>query len=153
MNVFKLLTIITYLSVNFSANGSFTNHKEKLIEKTRRSVFATRLYRDFLRLPININKKFLMLYFSPYERIVRKCGVFMINVITTAGVKDMIEKTHIFFCKMCLGVNKRSPNAASRNELGRLPLKLQISLNILKFWIQLENQPTDRIAKLCFNHF
>ena len=35
------------------------------------------------------------------------------------------------------------------NEQGRLPLKLQISLNILKFWIHLENQPTDSIAKLC----
>ena len=28
-------------------------------------------------------------------------------------------------------------------------MKLQISLNILKFWIHLENQPTDSIAKLC----
>ena len=44
-----------------------------------------------------------------------------------------IEKTHIHFCKMCLGLNKRSPNVASRNELGRLSLKLQIMMNILKF--------------------
>jgi len=46
-------------------------------------------------------------------------------------------------------VNKRSQNVASRNELGRLPLQQQISLNILKFWIELENQPFDCIAKLC----
>ena len=51
---------------------------------------------------------------------------------------------------MCLGLNKRSPNVASRNELGRLSLKLQITMNILKFWIHLENQPPD-IAKLCLN--
>ena len=56
---------------------------------------------------------------------------------------------HVRGLKLCLGVNKRSPNVASRNELGRLPLKLQISLNILKFWIHLENQPTGNIAKLC----
>ena len=51
---------------------------------------------------------------------------------------------------MCLGVNKRSlPECSSQNELGRLPLKQQISQNILKFWIHLENRPNDSIAKLC----
>ena len=65
--------------------------------------------------------------------------------------KDSIEKTHIHFCKMCLGLNKRSPNVASRNELGRLSLNLQITMNILKFWIHLENQPPDSIPKLCLN--
>ena len=67
------------------------------------------------------------------------------------SIKDSIEKTHIHFCKMCLGLNKRSPNVASRNELGRLSLNLQITMNIFKFWIHLENQPPDSIAKLCLN--
>ena len=52
---------------------------------------------------------------------------------------------------MCLGLNKRSPNVASRNELGRLSLNLQITMNIFKFWIHFENQPPDSIAKLCLN--
>ena len=64
------------------------------------------------------------------------------------SIKDSIEKTHIHFCKMCLGLNKRSPNVASRNELGRLSLSLQITMNIFKFWIHLENQASDSIAKL-----
>ena len=37
------------------------------------------------------------------------------------------------------------------NELGRLSLNLQITMNIFKFWIHLENQPPDSIAKLCLN--
>ena len=57
----------------------------------------------------------------------------------------------IHFCRMCLGVKERSPNVASRNELGRLSLNLQITMNIFKFWIHLENQPPDSIAKLCLN--
>lgn len=40
--------------------------------------------------------------------------------------KDDIEKTHIYFCKQFLGVNKQCPNAATRNKLGRLPLNLAI---------------------------
>ena len=53
--------------------------------------------------------------------------------------KDSIE-SHIHFCKTCLGLNKRSPNVTSRNELGRLSLSLQITMNIFKFWIHLENR-------------
>ena len=51
---------------------------------------------------------------------------------------------------MCLGLNKRSPNSASRKKL-RLSLTLQITTNILKFWIHLENQPSDSIAKVCLS--
>ena len=46
---------------------------------------------------------------------------------------------------------KRSTNVASRNELGRLSLNLQITLDIFKFWIDLEKQLPDSITKLCLN--
>ena len=65
------------------------------------------------------------------------------------GKRHNWSKEHIFFCKQYLGVNKRSPNAASRNELGRLPLKLLINLYILKFWIHLQNVPENSTAKQC----
>ena len=135
--------------MNFSANGSFTNHKEKLKEKTRRSIFATRRYLDFLRIPTNISSKLFDTLFLPILTYCSEVRGVYDKYDSNSWEKDMIEKTHIYFCKLCLGVNKRSPNVASRNELGRLPLKVQISLNILKFWIHLENQPTDSIAKLC----
>ena len=63
--------------------------------------------------------------------------------------KDIIEKAHISFLKQVLGVNKQCPNAACRNELGRLSLKELADLKVLKFWIHLENQPEDSIAKQC----
>ena len=46
---------------------------------------------------------------------------------------------------------KRSTNVPSRNELGRLSLNLQITMDIFKFWIHLENQLPDSITKLCLN--
>ena len=60
-----------------------------------------------------------------------------------------IEKAHISLCKQALGVNKQCPNLACRNELGRLSLKELADLNVLKFWIHLENKPEDSIAKQC----
>jgi len=61
--------------------------------------------------------------------------------------KDIIKKAHISLCKQALVVNKQCPNVACRNELGRLSLKELADLNVLKFWIHLENQPEDSIAK------
>ena len=64
--------------------------------------------------------------------------------------KDEIEKTHIYFCKQALGVNKQCPNVAARNEIGRLPLKLNIDTSIIKFWVHLQNLPENDIANdLC----
>ena len=65
----------------------------------------------------------------------------MINVIIVAGKKTPLRKKKTFiFCS--LDLNKLSPNVASRirHELRRLSLKLQIAINIFKFWSLLENQ-------------
>ena len=62
----EIVNNYTYLGVKFSANGNFTNHKENLTEKTKRSFFAARRYLDFLTLPIHIIiKLFNTLFFSP----------------------------------------------------------------------------------------
>ena len=128
-----------------------TRHKENLTEKTKRSSFAARRYLDFLKLPIHIiNKLFNTLFFPILTYCSEVWGIYDKSDYSRWD-KDSIEKTHIHFCKMCLGLNKRSPNVASRNELGRLSLNLQITMNIFKFWIHLENQPPDSIAKLCLN--
>ena len=59
----------------YSANGNFTNHKENLKEKTKRSFFATRRYLDFLKLPIYIiNKLFNTLFFSTFKLLLRSLG-------------------------------------------------------------------------------
>ena len=41
----------------------------------------------------------------------------------------------------------RFANVVARNETGRLPLKLNILLGIIKFWIHLESLPENSIAK------
>ena len=71
----------------------------------------------------------------------------MIKMTITRGRKILSKKAHISLCKHALGVNKRCPNVACRNELGRLPLKELADLNVLKFWIHLENETKDSIAK------
>ena len=92
---------------------------------------------------------FLIHFSFAFFYMVLKCGASMIKTILTSGKKDEIEKTHTFFCKNTLGVNKQCPNVAARNELGRLPLQLAIETAIIKFWIHLQNLPDKNIAKQC----
>ena len=88
--------------------------------------------------PINVcNKRFDALFLPILTYSSEVWGAYDKNENTT-WEKDTIEKTHINFCKVFLGVNKRFPNAASRNELGRLPLELQITQNIIKYWFHLK---------------
>ena len=65
--------------------------------------------------------------------------------------KDPIEKLHTQFYKYYMGLNRRAPNVVSRNEVGRLPLKLHVYMRMLKFWTHLENLPDHSIAKQCLH--
>ena len=121
----EIVNNYTCLGVKFSANGNFTNPKENVTEKTKRSFFASRRYVHFLKLPIHIINK---LFNTPFFSILTYCsevwGIYNKSDYSRQD-KDFIEKTHIHFCTMCLGLNKRSPNVASKNELGRLSLNLK----------------------------
>ena len=70
----------------------------------------------------------------------QRYGVSMTKMISPTG-KKIIEKTQILLCK------EQCPN----DELGRLSLKLTIDINILKFWIHLQNLPDDDIARQCLH--
>ena len=61
-------------------------------------------------------------------------GAFMIKMTSHSGIEPTLEKTHIFFCKHAAGINKRYPNTAARNELGKLPFKLYLETSIINFW-------------------
>ena len=63
--------------------------------------------------------------------------------------KDPIERLHSQFYRHYLGLNRRAPNVASRNEMGRLSLKSTIFIKILKFQIHLEDLPENSITKQC----
>ena len=113
------------------------------MEKTRRSIFATRRYLDFSKLPIHLANKIFDSLFLPILTYGSEVWGAYDKDDFSSWEKNIIQRTHVFFCKQFLGC----PNAACRNELGRLPLKGLIEINVIKFWLHLENLPDDNIAK------
>ena len=61
--------------------------------------------------------------------------------------KSPAEKVHIRFCKIYLGVNSKCSNDACRADLGRMPLKLTIDRQIIKFYKHLNSMSSNTIAK------
>ena len=128
-------------SLQKTANVRSSNTRSSV--KSTWFFFAARRYLDFLKLPIHIiNKLFNTLFFPILTYCSEVWGIYN-KTDYSRWNKDSNGKTHIHFCKMRLGLNKRSPNAASRNELGRLSLNLQITMNISSFGFTLKiNPPT-----------
>ena len=73
------------------------------------------------------------------------------NINLKKWEKDPVERLHTQFYKYYLGLNRRAPNIAARNETGRLSLKFNILPRIIKFWLHLVSQPEDSVAKQCLN--
>jgi len=108
-----------------------------------------RRYLDFSKLSLGVTHKLFDSLFLPI--LLCGSGVWCIYDKDNFNTweKDVIEKTRIYFCKQFLGVNKQCVNIATRNELGRLFVKLAIETVIIKFWIHLQGLPENNIAKRC----
>ena len=50
-----------------------------------------------------------------------------------------------------MGLNRRAPNVVAPNETGRLPLKYNIFLSIINFWLHLETLPENSVARQCLH--
>ena len=60
------------------------------------------------------------------------------------------EETHLKFCKRYLEISNKASNVASRSELGRLPLIINIYKNILYYILYLLRKNEDTIVKQAF---
>ena len=63
---------------------------------------------------------------------------------------SQIEKTHLRFCKLYLGVGRKTTNIACRCEQGKFPLIINIYKRIFKYVTHLNSLPEEALAKQAF---
>ena len=141
----------TYLGVKLSTNSSFKEHKAPKRQSQE--------IHNYLQLVSTLTflyfqQVFLTIFFNSLYPPILMYGSEVWNIYDkddyNSQENDIIEKTKIQFCtKQVLGVNRQCPNVAYRNEFGRLPLKKITNVNIIKFWIHLENKQDDNCAEHC----
>ena len=84
----------SYLGITFNTNGSFANSKKVLVEKARRSIFASKRYLDFNKLSIyTCNKLFDTLFFPILLHGSEIWGAYD-NINIKKWEKDPVERTY-----------------------------------------------------------
>ena len=106
----------SYLGSTISSNGSFTISKQKSVEKTRRSIFATKRFLDYCKFPLKLCNKLFDSLFLPILLYNSEVWGAYDNMNLQIWGKDPVERLHSQFFKYYLGLNKRAPNVAARNE-------------------------------------
>ena len=61
-----------------------------------------------------------------------------------------VDKLHIRFCMMVLGVKKQTVNDAVLGELGRLPLSRTAKFRSIKYWLNIQdtNNPNTQLQQI-----
>ena len=106
----------SYLGSTISSNGSFTISKQKSVEKTRGSIFATKRFLDYCKFPLKICNKLFDSLFLPILLYNSEVWGAFDNMNLQIWEKDPVERLHSQFFKYYLGLNKRTPNVAARND-------------------------------------
>ena len=137
----------TYLGINFSASGSFTDAKHDLYKRGLKALF--KIYKIFKNHKPKI-KTLLHVFDHTVKPILTYgseiWGAFDSKKLTDKGdcyfekiCKELqIELIHTKICKFSLGVGKRSSNMAVIGELGRYPLFIEIIVNMFLYLSRLE---------------
>ena len=98
----------TYLDVSLTANGNFTK------------------YTEIKRLPLKLaNKVFDTLILLILTHNSEVWGAYLKHDLNKLDQFNF-QKVHLKFCKVYLGLNRKTVNDACQAELGRLPMKLVI---------------------------
>ena len=141
-----------YLGTVFSESGSLNAAADTLKDKARSAMFSLlkQVYKNKscnLDIMIDLFDK-MVVPIAAYNSEV--WGVYCIpNNANFASwfefdniTKSPIEKLHIQFIKMMLGVNKRTSNWATMSEVGRYPTVFKIFVSIIKFLEHMQNSPS-----------
>jgi hypothetical protein len=129
----------TYLGFGVNQNGNFKLAQKQLSEKAFRALCKIRKKIDLHKLSPKVATKIFGTIISPillYNSEV--WGAYEKNDFNKWDNTE-IEKTHLRFCKLFLGVNKKANNIACRGELGRFPLLITIQKNKINIF---SNYPT-----------
>ena len=139
-----------YLGVHFSYTGNFNIAQQELYKKALKALFSVNSKTNLYQIKPNLAIKLFNTLVKPIA--LYGCEIWGMDLLKLLkGDFNLLDRTFSEklqnkFCKMALGVGKRSINCAVRNELCVLPMCLTIFKRILDYNHRLADLPDDRIA-------
>jgi hypothetical protein len=138
----KVVDHFTYLGIVFNYNNKFTMAEKKISDQGKKAMFA--LNTNIRNM--HLNKETVLSLFDSYVSSIFNYG----SEVWGANKGTNIEKVHMDFCKRLLGVKRTTCNVMMYLELGRYPLRVYRTFNIIKYWAKLLTT-NNCILKACYD--
>lgn len=132
-----------YLGIIFSRYGSFINTEKYLAEKATNAMYGVLKKARMFNLSIDCQ-------LDLFDKIVVPILLYG-SEVWGFGNLDVIEKVHLSFCKMILGLKQTTPKFIVYGELGRYPPSINIKLRMVKYWIQLLTGKQTKYCTILYN--
>ena len=138
-----------YLGITIHFSGNFKKALKVLRDKALRAYnHLLKKFSNFENVPIKILLKLFSAMIIPI--LLYGCeiwGPYLIGRVTTFEIFkskffkiiNEIERIHLKFCKRILGVHSKTTNLTIYAELEKVPLIVQISTLVVKYWIRISS--------------
>ena len=147
-----------YLGILFKSNGSFDTAQQnlyhrglkayfkmaKMLSTERSRAYTTTHLFDHTVKPILLYASEVWGCIDPNLRRIKNNPDYKLE---KGYEKLWAEKLHLKMCRYILGVNNKTPLAAIRGETGRLPLYIDVCINILKYLNHLLGTTSDLLTQ------
>jgi hypothetical protein len=129
----EIVDSFCYLGIQFFYTGSMVNAVKTLSDQALKAY--NNLLSVFSRIKLDIKTKL-----SLFDSLVVPILLYGSEVWGIYNCKE-IDKLHLRFCKIVLGVRPQTSNAAVLGELGRFPLSVICKERALKYWLNIMKYP------------
>jgi hypothetical protein len=135
---------INYLGVTFESSGGWNKQKLKARAKGNQTLVA--IDKCLARAP-DISVKTLE---NAYEMVRKSRTMYGIELWGPEGEWKEIDKIHIRFCKIILGMPRSAGNTVAELELGRDSRRGKVLCMTVKYWIRLLSMDSEETARVCY---
>jgi len=132
-----------FLGNMFNYNGTFSKAKKRVCDQANKAMFAIIGKSKKLNLPLDIQLHL-------FDSIVKPILLYGCEVWGFDHTKD-IERIHLKFCKIILGLSQYTTSAMVYGELGRVPLSITIKSRMVAYWHRLLTSPMRKLSSLMYN--
>ena len=161
MKELEMVKSYKYLGIIFDVSGSTLEPSKNLRERATKAMFkimktfggkiddckvGTHLFNHMIKPILTYGSSIWGAHVYDFEKLLDEEG----DRPNIYFDKIQIEMVQTKFNKILLGVHKKAANVATYAELGAYPLAVDVTLEIVKFWLHMINSRTDSLLYDCY---
>ena len=139
----EIVRSFSYLGIVFTPGGSFSNAQTTLAGQAQKAVFKLNSY---LYKFADLTPRHVL---DLFDKLVTPILCYCSEVLGFCKA-DKIERVHLQFCKVLLGVKQSTQNTFIYGELGRMPYQLLRYFNSIKCWLKVINKSENKYVTIIY---